>query len=269
MTLAPLLELPTELRLRIYEFTYNVQLVGHKLQWNGRFSLDIRAAEEDKASEENIRIAGSPFTLMRVCRTLHDEVVSLSLLPRIEDLEVHFCNLTRKHAEAWMQTISTEQVAKIRHLKITGWDKCYQRRPMYSEGHRYNCQFGIAEVCTKACNALSNENEIKARSGLCDRSLLLDLTVLERDFDADSWSRYLGEPSEYYGGYDLLRMLDDCVDKAEPKAHPEGFSDQCNSIVDIYQSLEHFVDHDGKPHVTKEAILDLMDCVLDREESGV
>ena len=57
-------------------------------------------------------------------------------------------------------------------------------------------------------------------------------------------------------------MLDGCVDIDEPKAHPERFSNQCNSIVDIQQSLADLVGHDGKVNVTKEAILGLMDSVL-------
>ncbi|KXT10144.1 hypothetical protein AC579_506 [Pseudocercospora musae] len=279
MSLAPLLTLPAELRLRIYEFIFDAQIVGYKLERKDRFSVVIRAVEEDKASH-NITIADSPFTLIRVCRTLHDEIGSL--LPGIEDLDLHFCNLTRRHAQAWMQSIPTEQVAKIRHLKITGWDTCYLRRPMYSEGHRYNCQFGIAEVCTKACGALSNENEIKARSGLCDRSLFVDLTILERHFDADRWSRllgadqrvqsisngFVGEPAygrNYQRGHYLLRMLDGCIHVDEPKAHPERFSifsSQCNSIVDIQQSLANLVGHDGKLNVTRQAILGLVDSVL-------
>ncbi|EME83756.1 uncharacterized protein MYCFIDRAFT_172833 [Pseudocercospora fijiensis CIRAD86] len=104
-------------------------------------------------------------------------------------------------------------------------------------------------------------NERKARSGLCDRSLHLNLKIFERDFDPETWKRLLGadhrvqsisngfveEPAygrEYYRGYYLLRMLEGCVELHEPKAHPGRFTNH----------LAGLVRHDGEIH--------LMDSVL-------
>lgn len=114
--------------------------------------------------------------------------------------------------------------------------------------------------------------------GLCDRTLSLDLTVLERDFDAERWdgllnadhrvqsisNGYIGNPVydvEYYKGYYLLRNLEGCVELAPPEYHPERQTYQCNSVVDIQRSLARLLDMQGRLEVTKSALASVIHSV--------
>lgn len=155
MSEATFVGLPAELRILIYEYAYDAKLVRNQLIWQERLSLTIHG-DPEKRNSPGYRIPSSPFSLLRVCREIYQELAPL--LPSIADVEIHFSNLRQQDADSWCRSISPQQVAEIRHLKISAWENCHLPRRMYSHGHRYNCHFTFAGVCTKGClEAATNE----------------------------------------------------------------------------------------------------------------
>lgn len=148
--LSPLLCLPTEVRLRVYEYAYDATFIGNRLHWHDRLTLTICGTLLDLPLTRYFRLVGSPFTLLRVCRQLNQEVAPL--LPDIRDVRLHFEGLEMHQLDAWFTCITPRQLAKIRHVRVTAWDKCHLRRKFYIEGHRWDCQWNMAGgACNKNC----------------------------------------------------------------------------------------------------------------------
>lgn len=112
----------------------------------------------------------------------------------------------------------------------------------------------------------------QAKNGLCDRSLTLDLNAFERQFQAERFERIVSgvplgvrDPAshrEFHKACYLLRVLDGCVSRPTPKAHPGGRDSQCGTWDIVEAAVASFVGDDGSLVVTKGRILGLLRAAM-------
>lgn len=140
---ASLLTLPVELRLRMYEMAYNATFIHSKLRWNNGLKLQLRGTQSDRPE---IRLTGSPFTLLRVCRSLYTEVVQM--LPPISSVGLELHNFSAHDLHHWLDQLDDVQIAQIRLLSITGWSRCRLKQPLYP--HPMSCERSRAS-CSVDC----------------------------------------------------------------------------------------------------------------------
>lgn len=151
---ASLLTLPLEIRLRIYEMAYDATFMHAKLEWEDGLKLQLQGTSCDSSS--SIRLAGSPFTLLRVCRTLNAEV--LPMLPPISHVALQLDSFTEDDMQSWLGMLSDSQIARLRSFSMTGWECCQLKKPLYADGHHMKCNryqktyLNSQIVCTESCH---------------------------------------------------------------------------------------------------------------------
>lgn len=238
---ANLLSLPVEIRLQIYESAYDAKYIGSRLVWLDGYHLQINGSVvPDNVTGEQSRLSGSPYTLLRVCHRLRDEV--LPMLPAMKDITFHLNNLTQGDLQDWLQCIPPQKLALIRRLRISGLGPC---------------QFPRAQP-----------------TAICDRSLYLDLTAFEAHFKKDNFLDTLAQASggrynkQFCKGFYLVRRLDGCVHIPRAQKHPRGSIGQCNSVVDQQHAIADMVSDDGDVIVTRHALGALLDAVMRSQLPG-
>lgn len=155
---ASLLTLPVEIRLRIYEMAYDATILHSKLQWEGGLRLRFHATSDSVLP----RLSESPFTLLRVCRTLYSEV--MPILPSISSVALQFNNFSHDDMRNWLNLLSASHIAQARTFEIAGWSGCRLQHPLYLDGHHMKCRryrsfnshYPVA--CTESCKELDGDD---------------------------------------------------------------------------------------------------------------
>lgn len=107
----------------------------------------------------------------------------------------------------------------------------------------------------------------RAKQGLCDRSIKLDLNAFDRQFQAERFDRIVNQPildscdqsshREFHKACYLLRVLDGCVERPAPRTHPVGRNTQCGVLDTVEAALVSFISDEGELFVEREKIMDL------------
>ncbi|CAK4023259.1 Hypothetical predicted protein [Lecanosticta acicola] len=242
---SPLLRLPTELRLRIYELAHDAKYISPRLTWRNDFTLHLYGSQDYHG--QVITTSGSPFTLLRVCKQLYTEVQPM--LPPIRSICFEFNDFSATDLARWLALLTPRQVSEIRKIKIFGWGKCQLRQ----QNHQ---------------NARENPS--------CDRSLLVDLSHYERTFNRTAFLSTVGRnpqtggprDSKFYRGFYLMRRLEGCVVIPKAYSHERNSVGQCNSVTDQQLAVAELITNTGEVNTTKEGIEGLLKAVLTDEIPG-
>lgn len=165
-----LLTLPVEIRLQIYEMAYDATFIHSRLEWESGLKLRLQGSSSTRSP--SVKLSGSPFTLLRVCRTLYTEV--MPMLPPISHVALQFDKFSQEDMLRWLELLSDSQIAQARLFEITGWASCRLKHPLYADGHHMNCRryrsFNSVHpiACTGSCNDTYDEyDEYVISSAVC------------------------------------------------------------------------------------------------------
>lgn len=100
----------------------------------------------------------------------------------------------------------------------------------------------------------------------------MDLNAFERQFQAERFERIVnqgpldsdGQSSqrEFQKACYLLRVLDGCVRRPAPKAHPPGRKSQCGALDVVEAAVASFVSDEGDLVVTRNGIVGLLKAAM-------
>lgn len=242
-----LLTLPVELRLRIYELAYNAHFLADKLIWANGYTLELQGSlhPTSKHRKGNSFTHGTPYTLLRVCRQLYYELSPM--LPPIPEILFHFMDFTNTDMSTWLTSLSPTQISQMRKFHFSGWGACQLRHLTPS---------------------LPQQR--------CERSLLVDLSAFEVAVceNRERFDRVMLPAAtspydrQFYRGFFLLRVRDDCVEIPKAETHPRGSIGQCNSVIDQQQAVATLVDDEGRVTVGKRGLEQLLTAVMRDEIPG-
>lgn len=179
-TRTSLLGLPSELRLRIYEYVFARD--GSKVHLMGT---------ADGHRDEIVRRPSGSLSLPLVCRLIYVEARPMK--PKIERVQFSFNDFTLDDAVSYIHGIGDKYAARMRKIEIRAWGGC-GAIIRQDNGHiRHLCHFHDAEECDGFCelmdrqlydsgllpfdsNPTSSSWRVERKDGRCQRTLIIDLT---------------------------------------------------------------------------------------------